>query len=94
MITRNDYNILKAITDKNDKNKGIIPSNGTTKREIIEITGLSNTKVSTSLKSFLDKGYIDNGLMVKNAKSYILTKKGIMEYLKLKGVLNKEESKW
>lgn len=85
MITQNDHRILVAITDKNDKEKGIVPSKGTTKKEIIESTNLSNTKVSTTLKTFLAEGYIEYGLSVKNAKSYILTEKGLKFHIESKG---------
>lgn len=86
MITQNDYNILEAIIDKDDKQKGTIQIKGTTKKEIISKTNLSMTKVNTTLYKFLSEGLIEKGLSIKNAQTYILTKKGLAEYIKLKGV--------
>ena len=85
MITQNDYKILTAITDKEDTSKGIIPSNGTTKQQIISKTELSATKVNTTIKLFLSKGYIKEALSIGNAKSYILTKEGIKLHIESKG---------
>ena len=85
MSTQNDYNIPIAITDKDDKSKGIIPSNGTTKKEIIDKTQLSSTKVNNTIRLFLTKGYIKEALSVGNSKSYILTKEGIKLHIESKG---------
>ncbi len=86
MLTLNDYKILTSIIDKEDKTKGIIPSNATTKKEIMLLTGLSITKVNTALYSFIDKGYISLGLKHKNQNSYILTEKGMKKILEMKGI--------
>jgi DNA-binding PadR family transcriptional regulator len=86
MITQNDFKILQSILDKDDKGKGIIKTNGTTKKEIIQKTGMSITKVTNTLTNFQNQGLIGHGLMVKNAKSYIVTEKGQKELLELKGM--------
>lgn len=85
MITLSDFQILKSILDKDDKDKGIIPTRGTTKREIMDKTGLSITKVNTSLYGFIKDGLVEQGLKIKNTNTYCLTKLGIKEILKLKG---------
>ena len=86
MITINDYNVLKSIISKEDKEKGMIPTKGTTKREIIDKTGLSITKIDISIYSFLKAGLIEEALKIKNSKTYCITDKGLQKLLKLKGV--------
>lgn len=86
MTSQNDYKILQAIIDKKDKNKGIIPSNGTTKKEIIEKTALSDSKVTLTIYKFLSANYIECGLSKGNSKTYIFTEKGLREYMRFQGV--------
>jgi hypothetical protein len=86
MITQNDFKILQSILDKDEKTKGVIKTNGTTKKEIIQKTGMSTTKVTNTLSSFQNQGLIEYGLMIKNAKSYIVTEKGQKQLLELKGM--------
>ena len=86
MITINDYNVLKSIISKEDKEKGMIPTKGTTKREIMDKTGLSITKINISIYSFLKDGLIEEPLKIKNSKTYCITDKGLQKLLKLKGV--------
>ena len=86
MITQNDFKILQSILDEKDKTKGVIKTNGTTKREIMECTGMSITKVTNTLLNFYNQGLIESGLSVKNAKSYIVTEKGMIELMNLKGM--------
>ena len=49
-------------------------------------TEMSITKVTNTLINFYNQGLIEQGLSVKNAKSYIVTDKGMTELLKLKGM--------
>lgn len=90
MFTQNDYKILEAIIDKTDEDKGIIKTKGTTKREVLDKTQLSLSKVTLTLGILESHGFIENGLKVKNAKSYILTEKGMEELLKMKGMYKDE----
>lgn len=90
MFTQNDYKILEAIIDKTDEDKGIIKTKGTTKREVLDKTQLSLSKVTITLGILESHGFIENGLKVKNAKSYILTEKGMEELLKMKGMYKDE----
>lgn len=87
MFTQNDYKILQSIMNEEDKTKGVIMTNGTTKQEVITKTGLSMTKITNSLLSFESKELIQPALKVKNAKSYILTESGMKELLNLKGMI-------
>ena len=90
MFTQNDYYILESILDKDDENKGNIKTSGTTKKEILEKTKLSLSKVTVTLGILESHGFIENGLKVKNAKSYIVTEKGMEELLKMKGMYKDE----
>lgn len=72
-LTYNDYKILqKIISDK----KGISKLTGRTKNEIIELTGLSRTKVNTSIWELEKLGLIEEGIMKVRAKTYYITPKG------------------
>ena len=84
-MTYKDYQILSSLLDKDDKEKGIIATKGLTIAEICTKTDTSGTKVRTSIANFLVLGYIEEGLSVKNARSYILTEKGISKILELGG---------
>ena len=90
MFTQNDYKILEAIIDKSDESKGIIKTKGTIKKEVLDKTQLSLSKVTITLGILESHGFIENGLKVKNAKSYILTEKGMEELLKMKGMYKDE----
>lgn len=90
MFTQNDYKILEAILDKDDEDKGVIKANGTTKREVIDKTGLSLSKVTLTLSILESHGFIETALKVKNAKSYIVTEKGMQELLIMKGMYKDE----
>ena len=90
MFTQNDYKILLSILDKDDKKKGIVMTNGTTKLELMQKTGLSITKVTNTLLNFESSGYIEPALKVKNAKSYVVTNKGMKELMSMKGVYENE----
>lgn len=90
MFTQNDYYILESILDKSDEDKGMIKTKGTTKKEIIDKTKLSLSKVTLTLGMLESHGYIEVGLKVKNAKSYIVSEKGMEELLKMKGMYKDE----
>ncbi|HDK7176575.1 TPA: ArsR family transcriptional regulator [Clostridium botulinum] len=79
IFTENDYRILKAIIDRNDTKKGLCKGNGTTVKEIIEKTELSDKKVRQTLKKFEKLGFIDKGLKIIRADTFMLTKKGFEE---------------
>lgn len=79
IFTENDYKILKAIIDRNDKRKGLCKGNGTTIKEIIEKTKLSDKKIRITLKKFEKEEFITYGLKIVKADTYILTEKGFSE---------------
>lgn len=78
-FTENDYRILKAIIDRNNEKKGLCKSNGTTIKELIDKTKLSDKKVRLTIKKFLECGFITEGASIVKAKTYILTEKGFEE---------------
>lgn len=84
-MTYKDYQILSSLLDKDDKERGLIPIKGMTIADICEKTNTSSTKVRTCIANFIALGYVEKGLSVKNARSYILTEKGISKILELGG---------
>ena len=84
MITMNDYRILKSIINKNDKSKGFSMMKGTTIKEIVANTGLSDKKVRITINKFLKEEFICEGLKNGNQKTYILTVEGFQELNKIR----------
>lgn len=84
IFTQNDYEILKAIVDRGDKKKGLCKTNGTTIKEIIDKTELSDKKIRNTLKQFLDIGFISEGASIGKARTYMLTKEGFIELKSLR----------
>lgn len=79
IFTQNDYKILKAIVDRGDKKKGMCKTEGTSIKELIQKTELSDKKIRNTLTQFLEIGYISEGASIGKARTYILTKEGFME---------------
>lgn len=79
IFTQNDYKILKAIVDRGDRKKGMCKTNGTSIKEIIDKTELSDKKIRNTLKQFLDVGFISEGASVGKARTYMLTQEGFIE---------------
>lgn len=90
MMTFNDYRILAAILSDDDKDKGIIAIKGTTKTEIKTKTELSSSKINNTLSSLVKDELVSNGLKQNNCNTYIITKKGLEELLKMKGVVEND----
>lgn len=79
MFTTKDYQILKAIIDRNDRKKGLSISSGTTIKEIITKTSLSDKKIRETRDKFITEGFITEGLKNGKEKTYILTEQGFKE---------------
>lgn len=79
VFTENEIKILKSIIDRNNSKKGLCKSNGTTIKELIEKTKLSDKKIRLTLKKFEQEEFIDKGLRIVKADTYILTPKGFEE---------------
>lgn len=82
MFTTKDYDILKNIMDRNNRIKGLSLGDGTTIQELVDKTQLSEKKVRTTIKKFIEAGYITEALKKERAKSYMLTKVGMAELKK------------
>lgn len=78
-FTENDYKIMKAILDKNDKQKGRCKSKGTTVQEIEIKTNLSSKKIRDTLKKFVGCGFATEGIRIVRTKTYLLTPEGVAE---------------
>lgn len=84
IFTTNDYEILKAIINRDDKKKGLCKANGTTVKEIIDKTKLSDRKVRLTLKRFEEVGFITKGAKIAKADTFILTEEGFLELKSLR----------
>lgn len=78
-FTENDYKILKSIIDRNNEKKGLCKGSGTTIKELVDKTNLSDKKVRIAIKKFLEVGFISEGAAIVKAKTYILTPEGFEE---------------
>lgn len=78
-FTENDYKIMKAILDKDDKNKGRCRNKGTTVAEIEVKTKLSSKKIRDTLKIFIECGYVCEGIRQVRTRTYMVTQEGFKE---------------
>ena len=78
-FTENDYRIMKAILDQNDKDKGRRRDKGTTIVEIEEKTNLSSRKIRDTLKKCIDCGYVVEGIRLIRTKTFLITTDGFNE---------------
>jgi len=79
IYTANDYKILKAIIDRNNEKKGLCKGDGTTVKELIEKTSLSDKKIRLTLKKFEEDNFVCKGLRITKADTYLLTPTGFNE---------------
>lgn len=79
IYTENDYKILKAIIDRNNEKKGLCKGSGTSIKEIVDKTELSDKKIRQTLKKFEEDGFITKGLRIVRADTFILTEQGFEE---------------
>ncbi|MEG1309832.1 MAG: hypothetical protein RSD06_03040 [Bacilli bacterium] len=91
VYTLNDIKILKNIMDKEDESKGLSKVTGTTVKEIVSKTKLSDKKVRISIKHFLDEGLIAYGIADGRTKTYYILPKGLEEIFSLKEMVIKED---
>lgn len=78
-FTENDYRILKSIIDRSSKKKGLSKSEGTSIKELIAKTGLSDKKIRETIKKFIEVGYITHATSIIREKTYMLTPLGFKE---------------
>jgi hypothetical protein len=72
-FTRNDYAILRSI----NKRKANTELRSVSIITIQEDTNLSSVKIRSTIKMFLDEGYIGCGIKKVNAKTFYILPKGI-----------------
>lgn len=84
--TVNDYKILMAIIDKDDKKIGRCAVYGTTKSDIQGKVKLSLKKVTDTLNKFIEDGLVEPGAKKGKANTYIVTESGLKELIKVKTV--------
>lgn len=78
-FTENDYKILKSIIDRNDEKKGLCKAKGTSIKEIVEKTGLSDKKVRDTLKKFIEVEFVAFATTIVKTRTYMLTPLGFEE---------------
>lgn len=89
MASVKDYLILRAIGSNKAEDKGRVKAYGTTVKEIqdrTKDTPISRSKISQALNDFIKQGFVEQGLSVGNAKTYIITDKGIESLIEVYGI--------
>lgn len=82
-LNTNDYRVLNMIVDI-ENNLGNSKLRGRTVNELVDSTGLSATKVRSSLKKLIDAGFIDNGIKRIKSNTFHITKLGSEELENIK----------
>jgi DNA-binding MarR family transcriptional regulator len=77
--SKNDYKILFMLYEDNC----ITPMRSYPLKKIAEKTQLSDNKIRMALKTFKMLGYIEEGLVQHNAKTYFVTQYGIQKLKEL-----------
>lgn len=90
LYTLNDIKVLKNIMDREDETKGLSKSTGSTVKEIVVKTKLSDKKVRLAIKKFLDDEMIAYGIADGRTKTYYILPKGLEEIFSLKEMVIKE----
>lgn len=91
LYTLNDIKVLKNIMDREDETKGLSKSTGSTVKEIVAKTKLSDKKVRLAIKKFLDYEMIAYGISDGRTKTYYILPKGLEEIFSLKEMVVKED---
>ena len=76
-INLNDFAILLALLDPDDKSIGRSKIKGVTKSEVSIKSKFSIAKVGQVFKNFILLGYIEEGLRKGRAKTFFITNKGL-----------------
>lgn len=94
IYTLNDIKILKNIMDKVDSTKGLSKINGTSVKELVEKTGLSDKKIRIAIKKFLEDEMIAYGIANGRTKTYYILLKGLDELESLKETVIEEDERY
>lgn len=76
LLNLNDIEIIKAMMDK-ESGRGFSKGYGATVKEIHEITGLSISKIRSSINKFKRMEWVDDALKDGAIKCYYVTEIGI-----------------
>ena len=80
IYTKLDYKILRyIIRNREDKTKGYSRANGTTIKEVIELTNLSEGKVRNTISKFVKDGFLRYGISEGRTRTYCITEEGLRE---------------
>lgn len=82
-LNKSDYRILQAIIE----HKCFTELTALTTRQLINLTGLSLSRVRLGIKRLLDLKYINEGFKDKSEKTYYITDLGKKNVLKQVGKL-------
>lgn len=91
VYTHYDYKILKNILDKNDLDKGLKKAKGTSVKEIVTKTGLSDKKVRNTIKLLMEDNLIFNGISNGKTRTFCVSEEGLEEIQSIHISKNKEE---
>ena len=83
VLNTNDYRVLNMIVDI-ENNLGNSKLRGRTVDEVVKSTGLSTTKVRSSLKKLIESGFIDNGIKRIKSSTFHITQLGSEELENIK----------
>lgn len=76
LLNLNDIDIIRSMMDKKT-GRGFSKSYGSTVKEVQELTGLSISKVRSSINKFKKMGWVDEGIKDRKTKCYYVTEQGI-----------------
>lgn len=82
-LNTNDYRVLNMIVDI-ENNLGNSRLRGRTVDELVKSTGLSATKVRSSLKKLIECGFIGNGIKRIKSNTFHITQLGSEELENIK----------
>jgi DNA-binding transcriptional regulator GbsR (MarR family) len=82
-LNTNDYRVLNMIVDI-ENNLGNSRLRGRTVDELVNSTGLSTTKVRSSLKKLIESGFIGNGIKRIKSNTFHITQIGSEELESIK----------
>jgi RIO-like serine/threonine protein kinase len=77
MPSKNDYKILYALQDCTTEMKSF------TVEKLSDVTKLSVSKVRQTIRKFKESGFIKEGALQHNAKTYYITAEGLSKIKKL-----------
>ena len=87
-MTKNDIFILNSIK----KIDAINPLKSVPVSTLCKNVSLSHTKIRSSVKTLIDEGFVCEGYMQKNAKTYYITEGGIKLIKELYSTIIKDNS--